>query len=276
MSAQREQPQSATRCEERPDLLAAPQRIVSLVPSLTEALFALGLGHRVVAVTDWCIHPAAAVARLPKVGGTKNPDIARALAADPDLVLANREENTKRSVDALRGAGVPVWVTDLRDVDDAVALLRDLFGLGAPARAWDQVVRPVAEAVAEAGRRRSGSSCSFFCPIWRDPWMSVGADTFAHALLELCGGRNIFAARGGRRYPIVELSDVEVAQPEVILLPSEPYAFGAGDVAELRRLAVPAAQRGRIHTVDGTAVTWYGPRIPAAIALLRPLLRASA
>ncbi len=247
------------------------RRIVSLVPSLTEALFALGLGPRVVGVTDWCVHPARGVAVLPKVGGTKNPDLARVRELRPDLVIANREENRPRDVERLEAAGIPVWVTYPRTVREAVALLRELADLGAPAAVaeplLDSVESSLERAIA-ATRRRT----RVFCPIWKRPWMAVGADTYAHDLLTLCGGENVFAHRAERRYPIVEEAEIVEAQPEVILLPDEPYAFGRRDVDELAALDLPAARQGRIHRLDGTLVSWYGPRIGRALEHVRGLL----
>ena len=251
------------------------ERIVSLVPSLTEALFALGLGDRVVGVTDWCVHPAEAVARLPKVGGTKDANAAAILALAPDLVIANHEENTRRVVERLRAAGLAVWVTYPRTVREGATLLRELAGLGATPAAIAAVVEPVEAAVAEAEAARPAVPVRVFCPIWRDPWMSIGRDTYIHSMLELCGGVNVFADRGDRRYPIVALDDVIAAAPEVILLPDEPYAFGPRDVQELARLDLPASRAGRIHCVDGTWVSWYGPRIRPAVTALRSLLQPS-
>jgi len=249
-----------------------PRRIVSLVPSLTESLFALGLGERVVGVTEWCIHPAEQVAGLPKLGGTKNPDLAAILALAPDLVIANREENRRRDVEKLEAAGIHVWVTYPRTVAEGAAVLAELAELGASDEARARVVAPVLAAVADAEQARPAEGVPVFCPIWRDPWMSVGGDTYAHDLLALCGGRNVFAERGDRRYPRVALDDVVAAAPEVVILPDEPYAFDASDVAELRRLPLPAARSGRIHLIDGTWVSWYGSRIADAIRALRSLL----
>jgi ABC-type Fe3+-hydroxamate transport system substrate-binding protein len=253
-----------------------PRRIVSLVPSLTEALFALGLGDRVVGVTEWCVHPAERVAALPKVGGTKTPDLAAIHALAPELVIANREENRRRDVERLEAAGLRVWLTYPRTVAEGAALLAELAELGAPPEARARVVAPVLAAVAEAERARPARGVPVFCPIWRDPWMTVGADTYAHDLLVLCGGRNVFAAHRERRYPRVTLDEVVAAAPEVVILPDEPFAFGAVDEAELRRLPLPAARSGRIHRVDGTWVSWYGPRIRPAIRAMRSLLAALA
>jgi ABC-type Fe3+-hydroxamate transport system substrate-binding protein len=248
------------------------RRIVSLVPSLTESLFALGLGPRVVGVTDWCIHPSAEVAALPKVGGTKNPSLSRMLELRPDLVIANREENRERDVERLRSAGVEVWVTYPRTVADAVGLLREFAALGAPEEVARPLLAEVEGALADARRQAMRPRTRVFCPIWKRPWMAVGADTYANDLLTLCGGENVFAGRKERRYPIVEEEEIVAAKPDVVLLPDEPYAFGAPDVEELAALPIPAALTGRIHCVDGTWVSWYGPRIGRALREIGALL----
>ena len=251
---------------------ASPQRIVSLVPSLTEALFALGLGDRVVGRTEWCVHPAAEVARIPKVGGTKTPDLDAIHTLAPDLVIANQEENRKRDIEKLEHAGLRVWVTYPCTVREGADLLAELAELGASAEARERVVMPVLRAVADATASPVAMPVRVFCPIWREPWMAVGAPTYADDLIRLCGGVNVFAQHAQRRYPRVTLAEIEAAQPEVVLLPDEPYAFGPRDAAELAQLAVPAAASGRIHLIDGTFVSWYGPRILRAIELLRRLL----
>ncbi len=249
-----------------------PRRIVSLVPSLTEALFELGLGDRVVGVTDWCVHPAQAVATLPKVGGTKTPDLRAIERLAPDLVIANREENRRVHVEKLRAAGLTVWVTYPRTVREGAEVLAELAALGATGEATRRVLGPVEAALQDAEGQPPRSAPLVFCPIWRDPWMSVGSDTYADDLIRLCGGRNAFGSREERRYPVVELADVERADPEVILLPDEPYAFGADDARELSGLEVRAARTGRIHLLDGTLLSWYGPRIARAVETLRGLL----
>jgi ABC-type Fe3+-hydroxamate transport system substrate-binding protein len=251
---------------------AEPRRIVSLVPSLTEALFALGLGERVVGVTDWCVHPADAVAGLPKLGGTKNPSVEGIALLHPDLVIANHEENTRRDVERMRKAGLEVWVTDPRSVAGAVELIGELADLGASPGARAAVIDPIWQGLSRAAARAAAPRTRVFCPIWKRPWMAVGRDTFADDLLRVCGGENVFGDRPERRYPIVEEPEIAAAAPEVILLPDEPYAFGPRDAAELSHLPVPAAQSGRIHCVDGTLISWYGPRIARALETLTPLL----
>jgi ABC-type Fe3+-hydroxamate transport system substrate-binding protein len=250
----------------------SPDRIVSLVPSLTEALFALGLGERVVGVTDWCVHPAKGVAALPRVGGTKTPDLAAIRALEPDLVIANREENRRIDVERLQQAGLHVWVTYPRTVREGVDLLAEIAGLGADAERIRTVVEPALAVVARAEAAPVDPPVRVFCPIWRDPWMIPGPDTYASDLIELCGGRSSFPDLERRRYPRLELDAVVAAAPEVILLPDEPYSFGPTDARELARLPVPAARSGRIHLIDGTLVSWYGPRIREAVEMLCGLL----
>jgi len=165
-----------------------------------------------------------------------------------------------------------VWVTYPRTVAEGARLLRELAELGGRSAELGSVVRPVEEAVERALGARSSEPVRVFCPIWKDPWMAVGADTYAHDLIELCGGRNVFGAVATRRYPIVREAEIVAAAPELILLPDEPYAFGAEHVAALRALPVPAAASGRVHCIDGTLLSWYGPRIRRAIELLRSLL----
>lgn len=248
----------------------APKRIVSLVPSLTEALFAFGVGERVVGRTRYCTQPPRAVGRVPKVGGTKKVDVSRVLEIEPDLVLAVKEENSQENVEALIDAGVPVLVGAPESVAGAIELLKRLA---------ERVEAPQAEAVLGPiervyGRLRSwtGKRRRVFVPIWKSPYMSVGSDTYVHDVLETCGGENVCG--GATRYPIVTLEEVEAARPEVVLLPDEPYPFSAEDLEEFYALEVPAVHEDRIHLVDGKLLTWYGPRMAGSLTQLAALLGA--
>ncbi len=241
------------------------------MPSVTEALFALGLGPQVVGVTQWCVHPAQGVEPLPKVGGTKNPELESILSLEPDLVIANREENKRQDVDRLRDAGIEVWVTYPRTVAEGVQLLAELADLGADAEARQRVVMPAVAALAGARERAADPPVRVFCPIWRNPWMTINRDTYIHDMIELCGGDNVFGERTERRYPIVRVQEIQLIRPEVILLPDEPYSFAHEDARELMALDIPAARDQRIHLIDGTLLSWYGPRIPRGILLLQSL-----
>ncbi len=247
----------------------APRRIVSLVPSLTEALFAFGVGSNIVGRTRYCTQPPRAVGRIPKVGGTKKVDVPRILNLEPDLVVAVREENTREDVEALAEAGVPVFLGAPETVAGAVGMLQDL--------AW-RVEAPLVDAVLDPIGRvlgrldgATGSALRVFVPIWKGPYMSVGSDTYVHDVLRTCGGENVCASE--TRYPVVTPGEIEALRPEVVLLPDEPYPFSAEDLPKFYALDVPAAREDRIHLVDGKLLTWYGPRMAGSLIQLAALLR---
>ncbi len=255
------------------------RRIVSLVPSLSESFVSLGLGDRLVGVTSYCVHPEAAFRSLPKLGGTKDADVDAIAGTRPDLVIANQEENTARVVRKLADQGIDVWVTYPRTVREGADLLRDLADLGAGPDAVREIVEPVFRALEEVEGRtasRREPRPRVFCPIWRDPWMTIARDTYIHDLIEVCGGLNAFPGEvGERRYPMIDLPAVEKAAPDVILLPDEPYAFEERDRRQLLELDCPAARNDRVHLIDGTLVSWYGPRIAEAIRVLAPIFAIS-
>ena len=246
----------------------APQRIVSLVPSLTETLFALGVGERVVGRTRYCTQPPRAVGSVAKVGGTKKIDIRRVLELEPDLIVAVKEENTRDDVEALAGAGVPIFLGAPETVAGAVGMLRELAGRVEAPRTED-VLAPIERSVKRVGMRR-GEPRRAFVPIWKSPYMSVGSDTYLHDVLTTCGGENVFGDR--TRYPVVTLQEIQAARPEIILLPDEPYPFSAEDLPEFYALDVPAARGDRIHLIDGKLLTWYGPRMAGSLTQITALL----
>lgn len=242
-----------------------PERIVSLVPSITEALFAFGLDDHVAGITRFCVEPREAVKGKPKVGGTKDVDAAKVTALRPDLVIANVEENVREDVEALIAAGLTVFITYPRSVRAGIDELRILAEMtGGQARGI------LAEAEAELAEARADPRppLRVFCPIWRNPWMTIGPDTYMHDLITLCGGDNVYAD-AIERYPEVRLEDVAERSPEVVLLPDEPFRFGKRHVPEV----IEWVPNARTYLVDGKLMCWYGPRIPAAIRMLRGLLR---
>lgn len=246
-----------------PPVSQPPRRVVSLVPSLTESLFDLDLGDRLIAVSDYCTRPAERLSRLPRVGGPKTPDVARIVALQPDLVLLNDEENRREDGEALAAAGVPLWVTGPRTVLDAIRLLwqiMDVFDHPLMIPRVREIERAYDYTLAAA---QASASVRVFVPIWRDPWMTFSAATYASDMLRVCGGENVFAhgvAGSAARYPQIALDDVLAAQPEVILLPDEPYPFNQDNAAELARLDLPATRFGRIYSVDGSLLMWHGTR----------------
>jgi ABC-type Fe3+-hydroxamate transport system substrate-binding protein len=224
---------------------AVPRRVVSLVPSLTEAV-AVSAPGLLAGATDYCTHPADL--GVPRVGGSKYPSVDRVLALAPDLVLANAEENRAEDVAALRAAGIAVWVTYPRTLDEAFgSLARMLSVLGVPEPAWLGAAR---RAWAAPPQLRG----TVVVPVWRRPWIVLGGQTFAGDVLARLGLVNVYDG-AAERYPRPALSDIPPC--DLVVLPDEPYAFSAGDG--------PEAFRGRpCALVSGRHLTWYGPSLAEA------------
>ena len=235
-------------------------RIVSLVPSLTEAL-ALSCPGKLVGATDWCTHPADL--DVVRVRGTKNPDLDAIGALAPDLVIANEEENRQVDLDALRAQGIPVWVTDIRTVNQAVTSIASLlYAVGAGDTGWLDQARSAWEQapVAVEGRRFSA-----VVPIWRRPWMHVGRDTYAGDVLARLGVDNVLGD-SPERYPKLGLE--QLPKVDLVVLPDEPYQFTGADGPE----AFPGTP---CALVSGRFLTWYGPAMVEAPHALLATLRAA-
>ena len=230
------------------------------MPSLTESV-AVTRADALVGATTWCTHPAGL--DVARVRGTKNPDLAAIRALEPDLVLANQEENRRVDVERLRRAGIPVWVTVIRDLDEAVSSLRRMFGLalGWPEPPWLTQAEQVWAEPAPGPRVRTA------IPIWRDPWMVVGSGTFTGDLAARLGLDNVYGEDPGR-YPHVALPDLQARGPSLILLPDEPYPFSAQDGPEM----FPGHC---IALVQGRDLTWYGPSLVTARPALLSRLQAA-
>ncbi|NIL58434.1 helical backbone metal receptor [Salinispora arenicola] len=235
-------------------------RVVSLVPSLTEAVAAT-LPGALVGATDWCTHPAGL--DVPRVGGSKYPDLDRVRALRPDVVLLNVEENRREDADALVAAGMPVRVTYPRTVDGALTELADLLtDLGAPGEPeW-----LVAARRAWAGLTDEGPPRRALVPVWRRPWVVLGRGTFAGDVLRRLGLSNLYAEHG-ERYPRPSLDELRGRAPQLVVLPDEPYRFTASDGPE-EFPGVPCA------LVSGRHLTWYGPSLAEAPAVLAAQLAA--
>jgi ABC-type Fe3+-hydroxamate transport system substrate-binding protein len=228
--------------------LAPSPRIVSLVPSITEALAAT-CPELLVGATDWCTHPSDLAVQ--RVRGTKNPDLRAIRGLQPDLVVANKEENRELDVRRLRDSGVNVYVTDIVAVPGSLDSLERLFGaIGVGTPPWltdarDEWGGPVPEPTARVS-----------VAIWRDPWMVVGRDTFTGDVMARLGWRNAYASHADR-YPQVELDDLDGLGLDAVLLPDEPYVFTADDGPE-------AFTHTRTALVSGRLLTWYGPSLVGA------------
>lgn len=267
----------------------APRRVVSLVPSLTESLFDLGLGSALVGITDYCTRPADAVQNLTRIGGPKNPRVEQIIALQPDLVMANQEENLLADVEALEALDVPVWVTLPRTVRQAMDVLFKIAELfrDHTATARVQTLEITLDWAEEAAS--SMEPFCYFCPLWQEAgqdapwWITFNGDTYMSDLLHLMGGQNVFAERlrrypleadlgqvkaesaAGRdtRYPRVTRAEIMAAQPEVILLPDEPFAYDPSHLEQFDELFAdtPAVRTGRVFCVDGALITWHGTHL---------------
>lgn len=280
---------------EFPEWKNPPQRVVSLVPSITESIFELGFGETVIGITDYCTHPADRLRHLIRVGGPKKPSLGVIDELRPDLVIANQEETSRESIEALSGMGYPVWLIFPKNVDDSMNLLRRLLALFHSDK-YVQKIESLQKGVDYA--RLAGAAeipVSYFCPIWYefednlDWWMTFNQDTYPSDLLSLFGGSNVFASRerlypksadlgqapaeppGGRdtRYPRVTAAEVIAAQPEIIFLPNEPYSFSEKDqrVIQYAFADTPAVRKGRVYLIEGSLLTWYGVRLAKALGV---------
>lgn len=239
------------------DIVLPARRVVSLVPSLTESLASVDRAA-VVGATTWCTHPEDL--STSRVRGTKNPDCAAIASLRPDLVIANKEENREIDVTRLKSLGIPVWVTDIETVPQALQSLHRLFvdALGWPAPGW------LDQAETQWLKEEPVLSGRVAVPIWRDPWMVVGRSTFAGDLIQRLGLTNVFAEHS-QRYPRVDLADIDRNDVDLVLLPDEPYPFSESDGPEAFHLVSTA-------TVSGRHLTWYGPSLVDAWASLTATL----
>lgn len=277
------------------DFGSPPKRVVSLVPSDTLNVAALGCASALVGRTDWCELPADVVAALPSVGGTKNPRVDAVCALEPDLVLANQEENTRGDLEKLAQRGVRVYVAFPKRVAEGLAHLAKLariFGVEADA-AVKELLKKGYDALRDAPPTRE--PIPTFCPIWMDPLMTIHGDTFISDMLAVAGARNVFADRArlyplaadlgraapaspektaGRdvRYPRVTEEEVIARAPELVLLPDEPHPFSEQDAAHFRALPIPAARRDAVVRTSGKDLCWYGARSVEGIPRVRALV----
>ncbi|MBB1254903.1 helical backbone metal receptor [Streptomyces alkaliterrae] len=238
--------------------MSAAPRVVSLVPSLTEAV-AVSAPGLLVGATDWCEHPAGL--DVVRIGGTKNPDVDRIVGLGPDLVVANEEENRAPDLAALRAAGLPVLVTEIRGLDQAFTELDRLLVTALGLRRPDWLAR----AEEAWGGLRPEFDVSAVVPIWRRPWMVLGRDTFAGDLLARLGVRQRYADHA-ERYPRVPLAELAGCGADLVVLPDEPYRFTAEDGPEAFP-GLPAA------LVSGRHLTWYGPSLVRAPHVLAERIR---
>lgn len=276
----------------------APKRVVSLVPSDTYSVAALGCGGALVGRTDYCELPTELIAGLPSVGGTKNPKIEAILALEPDLVIANQEENTKSDLETLAQRGVRVLVCFPKRASDGLrhlARLASIFRVDGDASV-KAMLKTGYEAIREAeAARETLPALRTFCPIWMKPLMTINGDTFISDVLRLAGADNVFADRDRRyplaadlgqavamtgdqtagrdvRYPRITEAELVERAPELVVLPDEPHPFTEEDADHFRALDIPAARRKAIVRTSGKDLCWYGARTIEGLPRVRALV----
>ncbi len=239
-----------------------PQRIISLVPSQTELLFDLGLHDEVIGITKFCVHPVEWFRSKTKIGGTKriNTDLIHQL--NPDLIIANKEENDKEQVEELANY-FPVWISNVGNLDEAYYMIKQVGLITNKEQPANKIVSLIKENFAELPAPDIRFPTTYL--IWKDPYMTIGGDTFIHALLEAAGFENIFA--GQTRYPAIRIDDLEKVGCQLLLLSSEPFPFKQKHIEELQA-QLPAT---KIVLVDGEMFSWYGSRLLSAPGYFRKL-----
>lgn len=235
-----------------------PQRIISLVPSLTELVIDLGMQDQLVGRTRFCVHPKDEVEKIPIIGGTKNPRLDKIRDLNPDYIIANKEENRPEDIKSLTD-DFHVNVTEISTIEDALIVLHELGKKFGKSEKAGQLITNIQQALEH---RPQVSTLNTAYLIWKDPWMTVGADTYIHDILDHWKLPNIFEDQ--ERYPKISLDDLKRKNPDLILLSSEPYPFKEKHLSQIEE-ACPAA---RVLLVEGEWFSWYGSRMEHAFKRL--------
>ncbi|MES1222141.1 MAG: helical backbone metal receptor [Bacteroidota bacterium] len=244
-----------------------PSKIISLVPSQTELLHTLGLDKEVIGITKFCIQPKQWLAQKTKVGGTKNLNLSLIQQLSPDLIIANKEENTKEQIESLSGQ-FKVWISDISNLSEALQMIVQLgiiTGKKENAEVLAATIQTRFNSIAIPGKRIKVAYL-----IWQRPLMTIGRDTFIHTMLEAAGFENVFSIN--LRYPEITIDELKEKKPELILLSSEPFPFTEKHVTEFTEL-IPGI---KVCLVDGEMFSWYGSRLlesPAYFQQLRERLQ---
>ncbi len=240
-----------------------PTRIVSLVPSQTELLYDLGLDDEVVGITKFCVHPEAWFRTKKRVGGTKAVHIDIIKELQPDLIIANKEENTKEQIEEL-SVLYPTWVSNIQTIEEGLAMIHEVGKLvGREAKA-DSMVQQIAQGFAALKKNAAPKRVAYF--IWRKPWMCAGGDTFISDMISKMGWTNVLADK--MRYPEITLEELKNKAIDVVLLSSEPYPFKDTHIAEIKA-TLPQAE---VKLVDGEMMSWYGSRMLLAVDYVKGLI----
>ncbi len=245
-----------------PFIKADPKRIISLVPSQTELLADLGLTTEVVGITKFCVHPDEWFHNKTRVGGTKKLNMEVIHALQPDLIIANKEENVKEQIEELE-KHYPVWVSDVNTPDDAYEMISMIGHIVGKEKKSEEIIGTIKDEFAKLTPLQSSPSAIYL--IWQKPFMTVGGDSFIHSMMQAAGITNCFAA--AKRYPEITLEEIKAKKPELLLLSSEPFPFKQKHIDEFKN-HLPAT---KIILADGEMFSWYGSRLRKAPAYFQTL-----
>lgn len=240
-----------------------PKRIISLVPSQTELLHDLGLAEEVIGITKFCVHPQSWFRTKTRIGGTKNVNIEKVKTLQPDLILANKEENVKEQIEELEKIA-PVWVSDVNNLDDAFEMINSIGLLTGKSEKSTAINQNIQHQFQQLETQHHQLQTAYL--IWRNPYMTIGGDTFINDMLNRCGLQNVFESQ--KRYPAISLEQLKERNVQLVLLSSEPYPFKEKHIEEIRSV-LPAA---KILMVDGEIFSWYGSRLLYATQYFRELM----
>jgi len=246
------------------ELASPPKRIISVVPSQTELLYHLGLEEEVIGITKFCIHPDAWFRNKQRIGGTKALKLDEIRALKPDVITANKEENTQTEIEQL-AKEFPVWISDIKTLDDAIQMIHLLGELVGKPHMSDMLTKLIQEDFSKLKPLPIPKSALYL--IWQKPWMSINSDTFIHAMMARCGLTNVCASNPNR-YPELSAAEIRKLNPELILLSSEPFPFSEKHIDELAALF----PNSRIGLVDGEAFSWYGSRMVESLPYFQQLV----
>jgi ABC-type Fe3+-hydroxamate transport system substrate-binding protein len=240
----------------------AYNKIISIVPSQTELLYSLGLDKEVIGITKFCIHPEEWFKTKTRVGGTKKLNIELIRKLQPDLIIANKEENVKEQVETLSDE-FDVYLSDINNLEDSLKMIADVGALVNKQEEAKEIIEHIKEGFSSLKHpQREIKTCYL---IWKDPYMTIGSDTFINDMMKRCGLKNIFSDK--KRYPEVTLQDIKDSGCELVLLSSEPYPFKEKHIKELEE-SLPGM---KILLADGEMFSWYGSRLMAAAEYFKKL-----
>jgi len=252
------------------DITSKPKRVISLIPSITETLFSFGLENEIIGVTNFCHLPPDSIQNKEIIGGPKHLDIEKIVSLKPDLVIANAEENEKEEIEVLEAYNIRTFVTFPKKVSDAISMVRKLAQITLTEKKAEKIINRIeGEYKSLSEKKKNKKSFKVLYLIWKNPYMSVSGDTFIGDMLKTVKGENIFNSNE-KRYFNVHMEEIIEADPDVIILPSEPYKFSDADALEIKSYQeISAVKNDKIFLLDGEIFSWYGVHLLESFKFLK-------